>query len=162
RPPAASLHDRPAGIDPEAAQGARDAHRDPGTGAEPGADAHGMPLHAALPFLDRQVPQRRPPARSRHAGRRSGGLVRAPRGEVGGGGMSALLEAKGLVKHFGAVRAVDGVSFSLGAGETLALVGESGCGKSTTGRLVLRLLEATAGSVRFEGRDLFSLRASEM
>ena len=76
--------------------------------------------------------------------------------------MSALLEVEGLVKHFGAVRAVDGVTFALAAGETLALVGESGCGKSTTGRLVLRLLEATAGHVRFEGRDLFSMPASQM
>jgi peptide/nickel transport system ATP-binding protein/oligopeptide transport system ATP-binding protein len=89
-------------------------------------------------------------------------LVRAARGEIRDGGMSALLEAEGLVKHFGPVRAVDGVRFTLAPGETLALVGESGCGKSTTGRLVLRLLEATAGRVRFEGRDLFDLDAGEM
>jgi oligopeptide transport system ATP-binding protein len=76
--------------------------------------------------------------------------------------MSALLQAEGLVKHFGAVRAVDGVSFALAGGETLALVGESGCGKSTTGRLVLRLIDATAGRVRFEGRDLFSLDARQL
>jgi len=73
-----------------------------------------------------------------------------------------LVEAQGLIKHFGAVRAVDGVSFSLDAGETLALVGESGCGKSTTGRLVLRLLEPTACRVRFEGRDLVSLDAKQL
>ena len=76
--------------------------------------------------------------------------------------MSALLEVEGLVKHFGAVRAVDGVSFTLADGETLALVGESGCGKSTTGRLVLRLIDPTAGRVRFEGRDLFALDAGEL
>ena len=77
-----------------------------------------------------------------------------------------LLEVEGLAKLYpirrgaiisrevGAVRAVDGISFSLGRGETLALVGESGCGKSTTARLVLRLIEPTAGSVRFEGEDI--------
>jgi ABC-type oligopeptide transport system ATPase subunit len=81
--------------------------------------------------------------------------------------MSApLLQVTNLVKHFpvskgivlqravGAVKAVDGLSFDLYPGETLALVGESGCGKSTTGRLVLRLIEATAGEIRFQGNDV--------
>src|SRR5438045_9763122 len=81
-----------------------------------------------------------------------------------------LLRVDNLVKHFpvrrglfarqsGAVRAVDGVSFELGVGETLALVGESGCGKSTTGRLLLRLLERTSGPVHFDGVHLLPLAA---
>ncbi len=77
-----------------------------------------------------------------------------------------LLEVEGLAKHYpmrrglviartvGNVRAVDGISFKLDRGETLALVGESGCGKSTTARLVLRLIDPTAGSVHFEGQDI--------
>ncbi len=80
-----------------------------------------------------------------------------------------LLEVDGLAKHYpmarglfasraaGAVRAVDGLGFTLARGETLALVGESGCGKSTTARLVLRLIEPTAGTVRFEGDDITTL-----
>jgi oligopeptide/dipeptide ABC transporter ATP-binding protein len=87
--------------------------------------------------------------------------------------VTALLEAQNLVKHFPAsrnlfgrptsfVRAVDGVSFHVDPGETLALVGESGCGKSTVSRLVLRLIEPDAGSIRFEGRDLLALSTNEL
>ena len=74
-----------------------------------------------------------------------------------------MLEVRGLVKHFpgrrslgagGAVRAVDGVSFWLRPGETLGLVGESGCGKTTTGRAVLRLIEPSAGTILFRGQDV--------
>jgi oligopeptide transport system ATP-binding protein len=75
--------------------------------------------------------------------------------------MTALLEVKNLVKHFevgrGIVRAVDGVSFAIEKGETLGLVGESGCGKTTTGRCILQLERATSGSITFEGQELTTL-----
>jgi oligopeptide transport system ATP-binding protein len=84
-----------------------------------------------------------------------------------------LLEVRNLVKHFevgggmfgrstGLVRAVDGVSFSIRRGETLGLVGESGCGKTTTGRCVLQLERPTSGQIIFEGRDLTTLDPHEL
>ena len=60
------------------------------------------------------------------------------------------------------MRAVEDVSFEIARGETLALVGESGCGKSTTGRLVLRLMDPTAGSVRFKGEEIANLGKDEL
>jgi oligopeptide/dipeptide ABC transporter ATP-binding protein len=78
----------------------------------------------------------------------------------------ALLEVDGLKKHFpirtGQVHAVDGVSFSLAAGETLGLVGESGCGKSTTGKAIIKLIDPTAGEVRLGGRRIDGLSRAEM
>ncbi|MCL6450824.1 MAG: dipeptide ABC transporter ATP-binding protein [Acetobacteraceae bacterium] len=84
-----------------------------------------------------------------------------------------MVEVRNLKKYFpvtggvfsrvvGHVKAVDGVSFSIRRGETLGLVGESGCGKTTTGRVILRLLEATAGEVLFEGRNVFKLNKEEL
>jgi len=87
--------------------------------------------------------------------------------------VSALLEVDGLKKHFpihkgvfsrvsGYVYAVDGVSFYIGRGETLGLVGESGCGKSTVGRTLLKLLEPSAGSIKVHGKEITGLDAEAM
>jgi len=85
-----------------------------------------------------------------------------------------ILEVRNLVKHFpitkgfivqrqvGAVKAVDGVTFSIRRGETLGLVGESGCGKTTTGRVILRLMEPTSGEALFEGRNIFKLSKEDL
>ncbi len=88
--------------------------------------------------------------------------------------MSALVEVRDLVKHFpitrgivirraiGAVQAVDGVSFDIERGETLGIVGETGCGKSTTARLVMRLLSVTRGTITFEGEDVTHLKGARL
>ncbi|MEO1130970.1 MAG: ATP-binding cassette domain-containing protein, partial [Planctomycetota bacterium] len=84
-----------------------------------------------------------------------------------------LLDVKNLKTHFpvksgvlqlttGHVKAVDDVSFHIDRGETLGLVGESGCGKTTVGRTLLRLIPATGGSVSFEGRDVFAAGGGEL
>ncbi|HEY3959845.1 MAG TPA: ATP-binding cassette domain-containing protein [Solirubrobacteraceae bacterium] len=85
-----------------------------------------------------------------------------------------LVEVRDLVKHFhaaggiftrrkrGVVRAVDGVSFDVLRGETLGIVGETGCGKSTTARLIMRLLDASGGEVRFDGQDLLGLSGARL
>ena len=88
-------------------------------------------------------------------------------------GVPPLLEVRDLVKHYpvrsgvfgrqsGSIRAVDGVSFSLAPGESLGLVGESGCGKTTLGRCLLRLIEPTAGSIRFRGQELVGLSQARL
>jgi oligopeptide/dipeptide ABC transporter ATP-binding protein len=96
----------------------------------------------------------------------AGGILSRPATEP-------ILECRDMVKHFpiksglfrrvvNEVHAVCGVSFDVGKGETLGLVGESGCGKSTTGRLILRLLTATSGSVKFQGREVLNTSARDM
>ncbi|MFD5847021.1 ABC transporter ATP-binding protein [Streptomyces chartreusis] len=93
--------------------------------------------------------------------------------EAGVADGEVLLKVEGLQKHFpirkgllqrqtGAVRAVDGIDFEVRKGETLGVVGESGCGKSTMGRLITRLLEPTGGKVEFEGRDITHLGVGQM
>ena len=88
--------------------------------------------------------------------------------------MDSLLQVRGLKKYFPVsrraglrtiretVRAVDGIDFDLGRGETLGLVGESGCGKSTAGRAILRLLEPTAGTISLDGADVMALRGENL
>ncbi|MCW2901509.1 MAG: oligopeptide/dipeptide transporter, ATPase subunit [Streptosporangiaceae bacterium] len=90
-----------------------------------------------------------------------------------GGSQETLLEVTDLQKHFpvtagllrrqvAAVKAVDGISFTVRAGETLGVVGESGCGKTTTGRMIMRLLEPSAGKIVFQGQDITHMKQRHM
>ncbi|MBA2372641.1 MAG: ATP-binding cassette domain-containing protein [Chloroflexi bacterium] len=94
-------------------------------------------------------------------------------GHAPGSTGAPLVEVRDLVKHFpiqggilqrtvGHVQAVDGVSFDIERGETLGLVGESGCGKTTVGRLLLRLIDPTSGSIRFDGTEITTLRGRDL
>jgi peptide/nickel transport system ATP-binding protein len=97
-----------------------------------------------------------------------------PQAVTGPGSSDALMSVTGLTKHFpvtrgiilrhrvGLVRSVDDVSFDVARGETLGIVGESGCGKTTTARMLVRLLEPTAGRILFDGRDITHLRTGAM
>ena len=97
----------------------------------------------------------------------------APRQPTQGAGREVILQAEDLVKHYpiragvlrrtvGHVKAVDGVSFDLARGETLGIVGESGCGKSSLGRMLMRLEEPTGGRLTFDGIDVYSQKGSAM
>ncbi len=139
-------------------------------GADAAGDAGGLPLPGPLPPGGGALPR----AAAAGAAQRGAG----PRGALlGEGRMSTtsapLLEVRDLSKTFtirrgfpvaktSLVRALDRVSFTVGRGEALGIVGESGCGKSTTARVALRLTESDGGSVRFDGQDVLAASASAM
>ncbi len=167
--PAPSLHAGPDPLDSTHGQAHRRTHAaepDSRHGAEPAGSAAGLPLRRSLRVRARHLP-RRTAAAARNRARPQVGLRpvsdRRP----------PLLSVRALRKDFPlkgglfaheapVVHAVDGVSFDISAGETLGLVGESGCGKSTTGRCILRLIEPSAGEIRFEGRDVTTLEGEAL
>src|SRR5215813_5409552 len=112
-------------------------------------------------------------AASGRSTKRSVAATGPPAGTAMPSANQSVLAVKDLKKHFpvrkgllrrtvGHVYAVDGVSFTIASGETLGLVGESGCGKTTVGRAILRLIEPTGGSLRLEGRDITRLGKADL
>ena len=181
--PRTPLHVGPVALDPETGRPARGAAgADQGQPAEPDRPAVGLSLPPALRLRPARPRADRPGAAP--AARRSEPRRRMPAGAEGAPAIvegacvvstaGPLMEVRDLEKHFpltrgivlarraGAVKAVDGVSFEVIKGETLGIVGETGCGKSTTARLMMRLLEPTAGSVRFEGEDITHLKGGRL
>jgi peptide/nickel transport system ATP-binding protein/oligopeptide transport system ATP-binding protein len=128
-------------------------------------------VSAALPEEDAP---RGPGAPADHAAADAPGGAEAPAGAKAPASREPLVQVRSLVKHFpitrgivfqrrvGAVRAVDDISFDVMRGETLGIVGETGCGKSTTARLIMRLLEPTSGEVRFDGQDITGLKGAAL
>ena len=170
-PAAPPLHAGPLAVDPEGGGAGAPARGDQGHGSAPGPLAVGLPLPHALPVRVRPLPHRGAGAHARVA---DAGRLLPSRG-TGGAAMTvlsadALLEIRCLRTWFpirsgvlqrvsGHVRAVDGVDLTIFPGETLALVGESGCGKTTVGRAILQLVEPTGGNIWFRGVELTSLSA---
>src|SRR5256884_1259357 len=146
--------------------------------ARPPPAGRAAPRAGARPeWASRFVPPREHDAKAALGGAQAGHASTGRTGRCRAEGLhvsDALVEVRDLVKHFpitrgiilqrqiGAVHAVDGVSFDVMRGETLGLVGETGCGKSTTARLVMRLLEPTSGTIRYDGRDISHISRGQL
>src|SRR5262245_7832403 len=131
------------------------------------------PLRRAARSPPKSAAPRRRPSRSRRPSTSLPAGIPSGRGRSPMAEAAPILEVIDLVKHFpvhrglfgrrqGSVFAVDGISFSVFPGETLGVVGESGCGKSTAARMIVKLIEPTSGTIHLEGRDVTALRPWEM